>query len=71
MTDPLKPSLTLLVKLGSIAVHTDELLSPGGHAFDKQAIQTLLGDPEVTVWIKQMTKAAFLPVKRILKPEDL
>lgn len=61
-TDPLKPSLGLLVKLGSIAVHCDEMLSPSVHDFDKIAIQQLLNDPDVAAWIKAM--GAFMPVKR-------
>lgn len=60
--NPLKPSLSLLVKLGSIAVHTEEMLSPQGHHFDKDAIQTLLDDSEVKMWIKAM--GSFMPVKR-------
>lgn len=63
-SNPLKPSLSLLVKLGSIAVHVDEMLSPGGHHFDKTAINGLLTDPEVTEWTKQMAAMAMLPVKR-------
>jgi hypothetical protein len=60
--DPLKPSLSLLVKLGSAVVHIEEFLSPQGHEFDKHALDTLLHDPEVKTWLKQM--GAFLPVKR-------
>lgn len=57
-----RPSLSLLVKLGSIAIHVEELLSPEGHVFDKAALQTLLDDQEVRQWISSM--GAFLPVKR-------
>ena len=60
--NPLKPDLSLLVKLGSIAVHTEELLSPAGHHFDKSALETLLSDQEVKEWIREM--GAFMPVKR-------
>lgn len=64
MTDMTKPSLGLLVKLGSIAVHADEILSPYREAVDVDAIKTLLDDAEVRKWLAQMSKAAFLPVKR-------
>lgn len=64
MSDPLKPSASLLVKLGSIAVHAEELTSPGGHAFDKTALDMLLQDPEIAAWRKQMDAMAFLPKKR-------
>lgn len=63
-TSPLKPSTTLLVKLGSIIVHSEELISPTGHAFDKVALEQLMGDPEVKEWISEMDKMAFLPKKR-------
>ena len=64
MVDCLKPELAILVKLGSIAVHVEELLSPQGHEFDKTALEQLLNDPEVQEWIEQMTSMALLPVKR-------
>jgi hypothetical protein len=60
----LQPSVALLVKLGSIAVHAEELLSPQGHQFDRAALQTLFEDQEVKAWIAQMTEMAMLPVKR-------
>jgi hypothetical protein len=64
MNDPLKPNITTLIKLGSIAVHTEEMMSEKGHGFDKVAIEQLLNDPEIQEWIKEMNKMAFLPVKR-------
>jgi len=60
----LLPNLSLAVKLGSIAVHVEELLSAKGHEFDRYALQTLLDDPEVKSWITLMNKNAMLPVKR-------
>lgn len=62
--DPLTPSATLLCKLGSLAVHMDEMLSPGGHSFDIEAIRGLLNDVEVREWLKSMDKMALLPKKR-------
>ena len=53
-SNPLKPSLTLLMKLGSIAVHADEFLSSDGHEFDKAALDSLLQDPKVKEWIMKM-----------------
>jgi hypothetical protein len=58
------PSLSLLVKLGSIAVHVDEMLSSLGHNVDREAIKQLLADPEVATWIEQMTDEGMLPVQR-------
>lgn len=63
-TNPFQPEVSLLVKLGSIAVHVDEMLSPGGHEFDRVAIQQLLSDADVKSWISDMHKLAMLPVKR-------
>lgn len=56
------PSLALLVKLGSIIVHADELSGPFGHPYDNITMQQLIRDPEVQQFIKDM--GAFLPVKR-------
>jgi hypothetical protein len=54
--------LSLAMKLGSIAVHAEELLSPDGHEFDKVALDNLLQDPEVKSWIEAM--GPMLPRKR-------
>lgn len=62
--NPLTPSATLLVKLGSIAVHAEEFHSPDGHVYDKVAMEQLLADPEVRDWIARMDALAFLPKKR-------
>ena len=62
--NPLKPTPALLVKLGSVAVHVEEMLSLKGHELDRYALMTLLGDQEVKQWIEQMNAMAMLPVKR-------
>lgn len=59
----LEPSARLLVKLGSLIVHYQEIRSDP-HEFDVAAIATLESDPDVVEWIAQMTKEGFLPVKR-------
>lgn len=64
MSIPAKPNLSTLVKLGSIAVHADEALGPGGHHYDLTALRTLLSDPEVVEWLDSMDKLALLPKKR-------
>lgn len=61
-TDPLKPSLSVLTKLGSIAVHADEMMSGEGHAYDRIALTGLLADAEVQLWIRAM--GVYMPVKR-------
>jgi hypothetical protein len=62
VNDPLKPSLTLLCKLGSIAVHAEEAYSGKGHALDLEALKSLFSDPELMGWIKEM--GVYMPVKR-------
>lgn len=64
VTDVVKPSVGLLCKLGSIAVHAEEYLSPAGHVFDRTALDQLFQDPEVTAWLDEMGKMALIPVKR-------
>lgn len=64
MSDPLKPSPALLCKLGSVAVHVEEMLSKDGHEFDKHALDTALNDPEVQAWLAQMSAMAMVPRKR-------
>ena len=62
MKDPLKPELSLLCKLASIAVHADEMTSETGHPFDRLAFRSALEDTEVQEWLKSM--GPFVPVKR-------
>ena len=64
MTDFRTPSISLLVKLGSIARHAEEAIGPNGHEADLGAISALLGDPEVSEWMAQLDDHALLPVKR-------
>lgn len=59
--------MSLLVKLGSIAVHVDEMLSPGAHDYDRIAVLGLLKDPEVVEWITAMDRMAMVPKKRTAK----
>lgn len=62
--DALKPSVSLLSKLGSIVVHVGEATSKDAHEFDWVAIRQLLSDEEVRAWIEAMDKMAFLPKMR-------
>ena len=64
MSDPFKPSIGLLAKLGSIAQHVDEVSGENGHEFDWAAIRSLLIDREVVNWLDDMHKQGLLPVKR-------
>jgi hypothetical protein len=64
MNDALHPSVTALVKLGSIARHAEELLSPDAHEFDAAAIRSLLADPEVVEWMASADALSLLPVGR-------
>jgi vacuolar-type H+-ATPase subunit C/Vma6 len=62
--DPLNPNAALLVKLGSIAVHAEEITSPNGHDFDKAALDALLANEDVIEWREAMDALGLLPVKR-------
>ena len=62
--DPLNPSPALLCKLGSVIVHADELLSPFGHNFDREALKALLSDSDVSDWLNAMGELALIPLKR-------
>lgn len=64
MSDPLTPTVNVLCKLGSLAVHVEEALSRKRHVLDIAAMQGLLADKELQEWLKQMAKLALLPVKR-------
>jgi hypothetical protein len=68
MSDPFKPCVGLLAKLGSIAQHIDEVSGDDGHAFDWVAIRSLLADPDVTSWLDAMDKRGLLPVRRAPHP---
>lgn len=61
----LQPDVGLLVKLGSIAVHAEEMMSPGGHHFDHVVLRQLLDDGEVKDWLKEMDRLALIPKKRV------
>lgn len=54
-------SFSLIAKLGSIAVHAQEIRE-AGHAFDLIALRTLLDDPDVKNFMVKYK--ALLPVKR-------
>lgn len=56
--------MPLRIKLGSLVVHCEELLSPSGHEYDKHAINTLLQDPDVRAFMEETAKMGVLPVKR-------
>lgn len=64
MSDPLKPSASLLCKLGSIVVHVEEGTSKDGHPFDMVSLRTLMCDAEIITWLAAMDKMAMIPKKR-------
>ncbi len=62
--DPLKPSATLLIKLGSAMIHAEEMIETKfkNLDFDLPAFKTVTEDTEVVAWVKEM--GPFLPLKR-------
>lgn len=61
----LRPEPNVLVKLGSLMVHADEITSPDAHEADAAAIRSLLSDPDIVAWREQMDALAFLPIMRV------
>jgi hypothetical protein len=59
-----EPEKTLLIKLGSIAIHSEEILSKNVHPFDIETLKALLNDEEVKAWLSEMNNLALLPRKR-------
>lgn len=60
----LTPAPSVLVKLASGVVHFEEWLSPQGHEFDLAALKSILADPEIVEWMKEMKALGLLPVRR-------
>lgn len=60
---PTNPSVLLLIKLGAIAVHVDEMIETkfANIGFDLPALKTCFDD-EIKQWIKDM--GPLLPLKR-------
>jgi len=60
----MKPSATLLIKLGSAMIHAEEMIETNFQnlPFDLSAFNTASRDPEVIEWIKAM--GPMLPLKR-------
>lgn len=65
--DPMRPSPSLLIKIGSAMIHAEELIETKMKhaAFDIPAFETVSKDPEVVEWKKAM--GAFLPRKRSVR----
>ncbi len=57
-------TLSLEIKLSSIVVHTEELISADGHMFDKVALECLLKDSEVRTWVEALQRNGLAPMKR-------
>ncbi len=51
------------IKLASIVIHAQELLSSDGREADKQALIPLVNDPDVLRWLGKFDKV-LLPIKR-------
>ncbi len=62
--DPLKPSPTLLMKIGSAMIHAEELIETKfkNADFDIPAFNSVAQDSEVVEWVKAM--GPMLPHKR-------
>ena len=65
MSETLKPSISILCKLGSLAIHDLEFNGPNRDALDLIAAKQILTDPEVVEWLEQMQKIALITRPRI------
>lgn len=63
MRKPDEIDLRTAVKLASLVVHCEEMLSPGGHPFDREAIRGIVEDEEIRRWLKSFDPV-LLPVLR-------
>lgn len=41
----------LAAKIAAVIVHADEMLSPDGHPYDREALLQCLADPMVREWV--------------------
>ena len=64
MNNPLKPSMSLLSKVGSLILHAEEFMSYTGHFVDKTEFDRLMVDPEIKEWLQSMDELALVPKKR-------
>lgn len=62
--DALKVPIATQAKVGSILVHVEEGLSAKGHHFDWNAVESLMQDPDVVVWLDELRGLALIPEKR-------
>lgn len=58
------PTTSTAIILASIAVHAEEFIGPHGHPHDREAILSLLSDPETGRYLTKLGKLGLLPVKR-------
>ena len=63
--NPMKPEPALLAKLGSIAIHSEEMLSDKGHGFDRTALESLLKDYDVSIWLAEMDKLSYVTQEKV------
>ncbi len=60
----IQPSVDVAIKVASALVHAQEYTSADGHPLDKNAFDSLMGDPEVRAWMQRINGMALLPRKR-------
>ncbi len=63
MREPDDIDLPTRVKLASLVVHCEEMLSPRGHTFDREAVRTIVQDGGVRRWLASFDPV-LLPVRR-------
>lgn len=62
-----KIGMATAAKIGSVLVHVEEALGPGGHVHDLDAVRGLLGDDEVQHFLDSLRALSLVPVKRTVR----
>lgn len=55
------PAPQVAIALASVAVHAQEAMGPGGHDFDRLAIEAALQTPGVSAYLAELEALALLP----------
>ena len=64
MAETLNLNVTLLFKIGGAILHAEQMLLPGRHDIDRQALALILTDPEVRAWLNELGMMTLPPIEQ-------
>jgi len=69
-SDPLKPEMALLLKIAAIVAYTANALADDEAGLvpsieHYRSVHTMVGDPRVKEWLREMDKLGLLPITRL------